>query len=110
ILELMWRTKVPRDPLISPAKIENYYVQNRDKFKLEDQVKLRMIVLTNSTSYSVRDMAKELELQLDRDVPFAELARIYSQDSYASTGGDRGWMQKSQLRQELSDAAFALQP
>ena len=70
ILELMWRTKVPRDPLISPAKIENYYVQNRDKFKLEDQVKLRMIVLTNSPSYSVQGMASELERQLDQNVPF----------------------------------------
>ena len=110
ILELMWRTKVPRDPLISPAKIENYYVQNRDKFKLEDQVKLRMIVLTNSPSYSVQGMASELERQLDQNVPFVELARIYSQDSYASSGGERGWLEKSQLRKELADAAFALAP
>ena len=110
ILELMWREKVPRDPLISPAKIENYYVQNRDKFMLEDQVKLRMIVITNSPAFSHTALAKDLMRKLEDEVSFADLARIYSLDSYASAGGDRGWLQKSQMRKDLADAAFALDP
>ena len=110
ILQLMWQEKVPRDPLISPAKIERYYEQNREKFKLEDQVKLRMIVITNNPAFVPEALAQELIKKLDEGVPFAELARIYSLDSYAAAGGERGWMQKSQLRKDLADAAFALEP
>lgn len=110
ILRLMWNEKVPRDPLISPAKIERYYEENQEKFNLEDQVKLRMIVITNNPAFEPEKIAQELIKKLDEGVPFAELARIYSLDSYASSGGERGWLQKSQLRKELADGAFALEP
>ena len=109
ILRQMWQMKVPRDPLISPAKIENYYVHHLDEFKLEDQVKLRMISLTNNPSVSIKEMAKEIVSKLDQKVPFEELARIYSQDSKAVEGGERGWMERKQMREELK-VAFSLNP
>jgi peptidyl-prolyl cis-trans isomerase SurA len=113
ILELMWREKVPPDPLISPAKMEAYYKDNVDKFKVEDQVKLRMIVLTNrpnEAAFSPLKMAQEITAKLDEGVPFEELARIYSQDTQRLEGGDRGWMQKTALREDLSKVAFGLKP
>jgi parvulin-like peptidyl-prolyl isomerase len=110
ILRQMWLLKVPRDPLISPAKIENYYAHHLPDFKMEDQVKLRMIVLTNSPGVSNVEMAKEIIAKLDQKVPFEELAKIYSQDSKASSGGERGWMEKKVLRSDLAKAAFALEP
>jgi peptidyl-prolyl cis-trans isomerase SurA len=110
ILRLMYQQKVPREPLISPTKIENYYVKNREKFQMEDQVKLRMIVLTNSPMYSPAKLAEELVGKLKEKVPFAELARVYSQGSQARDGGDWGWVEKKVLRQELADAAFQLNP
>src|SRR5437016_11941770 len=33
--------------IVAPEKIESYYAQNLDKFKVEDEVKLRMIFLAN---------------------------------------------------------------
>jgi parvulin-like peptidyl-prolyl isomerase len=113
ILELMWQQKVPREPIISPAKIENYYVQHKDDFRMEDQVKLRMIVLTNNpnnTVYSNRKVAQEIIRLLDQKVPFDELARVYSNGSQAREGGDWGWVEKKVLREELAKAAFALEP
>ena len=110
ILNLMWNEKVPRDPLVSPARIEKYYEENPDKFKLEDQVKLRMIVITNNPAFDPKALAQELMKKLEEGVPFPNLASIYSLDSYAASGGERGWLQKSQLRKELADAAFALEP
>ncbi len=112
ILRLMWQQKVPHEPLISPTKIENYYVQHRDSFKMEDQVKLRMIVLTNSGNafFSPRKVAEEIIGKLDQKVPFEELARVYSNGSQAQEGGDWGWVQKSVLREDLRAAAFALEP
>lgn len=112
ILRLMWQNKVPHEPLISPTKIENYYVQHRDDFKMEDQVKLRMIVMTNSPNvfYSPRKAAEEIISKLDQKVPFDELARVYSNGSQAQEGGDWGWVQKSVLREELRNVAFSLEP
>lgn len=112
ILRLMWQQKVPHEPLISPTKIENYYVQHRDDFKMEDQVKLRMIVMTNSPNafFSPKKAAEEIIAKLDQKVPFDELARVYSAGSQAQEGGDWGWVQKSALREELRNAAFNLEP
>jgi parvulin-like peptidyl-prolyl isomerase len=69
-------------------------------------------VLTNNPSgtYSVKKLAAELMSKLDDKVPFAELAKVYSQDSYAAAGGGRGWLQKSQMRKDLADVAFTLEP
>jgi parvulin-like peptidyl-prolyl isomerase len=36
------------------------------------------------------------------------MASVYSQDSQRSQGGDRGWVERSFLRKELADIAFAL--
>jgi len=112
ILRLMWQQKVPHEPLVSPTKIENYYTQHRDAFKMEDQVKLRMIVMTNSPNsfFNSHKAAEEIISKLDQKVPFDELARVYSNGSHADEGGDWGWVEKSVLREELSKAAFSLEP
>lgn len=113
ILQLMWREKVPQDPLISPTKIENFYNQNRDKFGVEDQVKLRMIVLTNNPAnpaFSPKKIADELVSKLDQKASFEELAKVYSQGSQARDGGDWGWVQRSVLNTNLAQVAFSLEP
>jgi len=113
ILQLMWREKVPQDPLIAPTKIENFYNQNRDKFGVEDQVKLRMIVLTNNPAnpaFSPKKIADELVSKLDQKASFEELAKVYSQGSQARDGGDWGWVQRSVLNTNLAQVAFSLEP
>jgi parvulin-like peptidyl-prolyl isomerase len=113
ILDLMWNIKVPRDPVISPTRIENYYLTNQDKFKLEDRVKLRMIVLTNRPSdkaYSPVNMAQEIAKKIDDGAPFADMARIYSNGSQAPDGGDWGWVERKVLREDLAKVAFSLKP
>ncbi len=111
ILELMWRHHVPVDPLVSPAKIERYYQEHKDKYKLSDQVKLRMIVLQKRPGTSdPLPLAQEINAKLAEGAPFADMAKIYSQGSQAVSGGDWGWVEKSILRKELADTAFAMKP
>jgi parvulin-like peptidyl-prolyl isomerase len=113
ILRAMVDHFIPRDPVISPFKIETYYKEHLDKFKLEDQVKLRMIVITNRPNealYAPKEMAKEIIAKLDEGAPFAEMARIYSQSSQSAEGGDWGWVEKSVLRSDLADIAFTMKP
>lgn len=113
IVDLMVRDKLPADPTISPTKIENYYVQHRDKYKLEDQVKLRMIVLNvpqGASPDDLKPLAEEISKKLRSGIPFDEMAKIYSQGSQARDGGDWGWVQRSVLREELVEVAFNLKP
>lgn len=105
IARLMWNAKVPNDPVISPSRIENYYVDHQDKYKVEDRIKLRMIVLTNAASAG---MAKEIVAKLDDGAPFEDMAKIYSQTASAADGGDMGWVDRKTLRDELVDAAFGM--
>jgi parvulin-like peptidyl-prolyl isomerase len=111
ILSAMADHFVPRDPVISPARIENYYKEHQDKFKLEDEVKLRMIVLTNrpnESQYSPKVMAQEILTKLNDGAPFAEMAKIYSQGSQSIEGGDWGLVERSVLRPDLAEIAFSL--
>jgi peptidyl-prolyl cis-trans isomerase SurA len=111
ILQLMWNVKVPHDPVISPTRIENYYFKNQDKYKLEDRVKLRMIVLTNrpnDTAYAPAELAREIARKVDEGASFSEMARVYSQGSQAAEGGDWGWVERKVLREDLGKIAFSM--
>ena len=111
ILSAMVRQFIPPNPVISPFKIETYYKENQDKFKLEDQVKLRMIVITNQVDgdlSSTKALAQEIVAKLDEGAEFGEMAKVYSQDSRSADGGDWGWVERSVLREDLSEIAFGL--
>jgi len=103
---------VQREVFISPYKIESYYKANPDDFRLEDQIKLRMIVLTKSSpdDTNVIKLAREIQAKIKDGTPFTEMAAIYSQGSQQHQGGDWGWVQRSVLRKELADIAFTLTP
>jgi peptidyl-prolyl cis-trans isomerase SurA len=99
--------------LISPHKIESYYAENQEKFKLGDQVKLRMIVFNQPESAapgSAKKLAEEVLKKIQEGTSFAEMAAVYSDGSQRAEGGDRGWIERDRtdLKKELVDAAFAL--
>ncbi len=103
---------VQREIFVSPYKIENYYLANQDEFRLEDQIKLRMIVLTKASpdDTNALKLAREIQAKIKDGTPFTEMAAIYSQGSQQHQGGDWGWVQRSVLRKELADVAFTLKP
>ena len=103
---------VQKEVFISPYKIENYYKANQDEFRVEDQIKLRMIVLTKASpdDTNALKLAREIQSKIKDGTPFSEMATIYSQGSQQHQGGDWGWVQRSVLRKELADVAFALTP
>lgn len=96
-------------PIISPHKIEVYYLDHTNDYQVEAQVKVRMIILDKPSSgdkAETRQLADEILAKIKSGASFTEMAAIYSQ------GGQTGaeWFDKSALRKELADAAFALNP
>jgi parvulin-like peptidyl-prolyl isomerase len=113
IIAAMRAKNISQETIISPHKIEKFYVENLDKFKVEDSVRLRMIVLNvapGAKPDSVRQLGKEILGKLEEGVGFADMASIYSEGSQRVQGGDWGWVERSVLRKELAEVAFTLKP
>jgi parvulin-like peptidyl-prolyl isomerase len=112
-IETFMRSKnVAQEIIISPYKVGTYYHAHQDDFKMEDEIKLRMIVLNKVSADDTNtvNLAREIRDKIKEGAAFADMASIYSQDAQRSQGGDRGWIERSVLRPELADAAFALKP
>ena len=117
--EIIWEAmrvkNVAREIVVSPHKIEKYYADNLDKFKLADSVKVRTIMVskpTTSSPASALQRALEIVAKLKEGIPFAELAGIYSEDSFRNQGGDRGWveLEREHYQAELDRAIRSLKP
>lgn len=111
IVEALRAKNISSEIVISPYKIENFYSENTNDFKLPDQVKLRMIVLnkpTGSNGDTQKKLAAEILQKLNDGAAFAEMASIYSEGSQRLDGGSWGWVERSVLRNELADVAFKL--
>jgi peptidyl-prolyl cis-trans isomerase SurA len=111
IVEQMRLMHSESDVFISPHKIEVFYVDNKEKFKEEDQVKLRMIILNKPADDSgqTRKLADDILAKLKEGVSFAEMANVNSPNG-ASGGGERNWERPSGLKKELADAIVTLKP
>jgi peptidyl-prolyl cis-trans isomerase SurA len=112
IIQEMRYMRNSKQGIISPHKIEVYYVDHQNDFKVESEVKLRMIVLNKSADDAgqTRKLAEEILGKIKDGGAFAEMAGVYSQGSQRSQGGDWGWVEKSVLRKELAESAFVLKP
>ena len=98
---------------ISPEKIAGFYNQNRIHFFQEESVHLRLIMLkplADEPKDLLRQTADQAIAELDSGIEFESVAKKYSQDSKAPKGGDWGWINRADLRDELSSVAFELDP
>lgn len=102
-----------RQASISPEKIEEFYKQNKIHFFQEEQIKLGLIMIkaiADEGQDVLRQQADKVINELSNGLGFAEAAAKYSQDSKKADGGNWGWVSRSELRRELSDVAFTLEP
>lgn len=110
------RDKFVPEPIISPKKVEDYYTTHQNNFKMEDQIRFRMLILNKGKSDSpeqieqTRKRAGEILLQLKNGASFTELARSYSEGSTARDGGDTGWEDVSAVNTVLIDPLNKLKP
>ncbi len=111
IINIMSAQKIRNQVTISPFKIERYYAENQDKFAVEDQVKLRMIILPMQKGGDPAVVAKANDIlrQIKEGASFESMAKQHSTGVQAKDGGMMGWNGRKELRKELIDSAFALE-
>jgi parvulin-like peptidyl-prolyl isomerase len=112
IVQALRQKNISSEIVISPYKIENYYLAHTNDFKMEDEIKLRMIVLNKTSPDDTNTVhrAGEILAEIKNGAAFSEMAKIYSEGSQKSQGGDWDWVERSVLRKDLAAVAFSLKP
>jgi peptidyl-prolyl cis-trans isomerase SurA len=104
IVDVMRQKFVP-EPIVSPLKVETYYLEHKNDFKVEDEVKLRLIVLNKAgdDTGGVRKRMEEIISQVKDGASFSDMAKSYSEGSQRAEGGATGWQEVSKLNKVLVD-------
>ncbi len=113
VINFLRQKNISSELIASPHRVEAYYLAHRDAFKVEDEVKLRMIVLRCPADNEVaktEKLAEDILRKLKEGATFAEMATLYSEGSQRNQGGDLGWWEPSRLNKGLADTAASLQP
>ncbi len=121
--------------IVTDAAARQYYDQHKDEFATPERLHLRHIVISASnvgprarSKEQVLEIVKRIAIELrtenvsaraasDPEVAarlrvnqFSQLARQYSEDGSAPSGGDLGWVARGQLDPDFETAAWALAP
>jgi peptidyl-prolyl cis-trans isomerase SurA len=113
---LLIMAKVQNRVKVSDDDIRGYYQSHLAEFAGEEQVKLRLILLTVPAGAPAEEDARVkasgevLLTRLAAGEDFADLARQVSQGPGASSGGDLGWVKKGTMPIDLERVAFVLAP
>jgi parvulin-like peptidyl-prolyl isomerase len=112
IISWLRQKNISSELIVSPHRVEVYYLAHRDEFKMQEEVKLRMIVLKcpgDSEATRTEQLAENILTTLKEGATFTEMATIHSEGSQRSQGGDLGWWEISRLNKGLADTAASLQ-
>jgi parvulin-like peptidyl-prolyl isomerase len=100
--------------LISPLKIQEYYNDHQDSFKVGDEVKMRMIVIgqeADKPAGTAKQLAEEVLAKINAGASFEQMAReINTSEAYRASGGSRGWEDRRDLRPEFANSVASLKP
>ncbi len=112
IITWLRQKNISSEFIVSPHRVEAYYLAHRDDYKVMDEVKLRMIVLkcpAASEATRIERLTEDILTALKEGATFAEMATIHSEGSQRSQGGELGWWELSRLNKGLADTAASLQ-
>ncbi|MEO6911858.1 MAG: peptidylprolyl isomerase [Edaphobacter sp.] len=104
-------------PQITDAEIQAYYKQHQSEYQVQDQVKVRHILISvpqgadSKTDAAAKAKAEDLLKQIKSGGNFAALAEKNSDDPGSKTqGGELGWLDRGKTVPEFDKTAFAMSP
>jgi peptidyl-prolyl cis-trans isomerase D len=104
-------------PQVTDAEVQQYYSQHQSDYHVDDQVKVRHILIKvdpnadAKADAAAKAKAEDVLKQLHSGGNFAELAKKYSDDPGSKDqGGELGFIKHGVTVPEFDKAAFALQP
>ncbi len=110
-------TNLPQAPApVTDAEVQQYYQQHLKDYQVDEQVKVRHILIAVSSQDPKADAAAKSKAQsildqLHHGADFAKLAKENSDDPGSKAqGGELGWIKHGVTVPEFDQMAFALQP
>jgi peptidyl-prolyl cis-trans isomerase C len=116
IVRRLLRREVIRQIKVSEAEMQAFYRKNPDFFIRKDRIRVRQIFIAADKNGDASQRAEALlriqsiQARLREGANFTVLALEYSEDPSKASGGDLGFLERSQLIPTFADAAFTLQP
>jgi peptidyl-prolyl cis-trans isomerase D len=102
-------------PQVSEAEVQQYYSQHQKDYQVDDQVKVRHILIKEDDGASpaadaaAKAKAEDVLKQLKAGGNFAELAKKYSDDPGSKdSGGELGFLKHGVTVPEFDQASFSL--
>ena len=111
--------KFEQDSKISEKDMKKYYEENKDSFYTDTVTASHILIKTQDAEGKELSDAKKKEAKakieevlakVKAGEDFAELAKKYSEDGSASSGGDLGTFGRGQMVTAFEDAAFSMKP
>lgn len=110
VVNLRIRSKI----LTSEADVKKFIEENKELSESGEGYKLSQIFFkkpkNDGEKGSVEEKAALVLKKLKEGVPFADLAKEYSEDTSAASGGDLGLVKKSQMAKEFAEALSVMKP
>jgi peptidyl-prolyl cis-trans isomerase D len=110
-------TNLPQAPApVTDAEVQQYYQQHIKDYQVDEQVKVRHILIAVNSQDPKADAdakakAQSILDQLHHGADFAKLAKQYSDDPGSKDqGGELGWIKHGVTVPEFDQTAFSLQP
>jgi peptidyl-prolyl cis-trans isomerase SurA len=109
-------SKVQNRVKVTDDDVKSYYQSHAPEFSGDEQVKLRLILISVPAGARAEDEARakasgEVVLaRLAAGEDFSDLAKQVSQGPGAASGGDLGWVKKGTMPIDLERVAFLLTP
>ena len=100
--------------VVTPNEMARYYEAHPDEMRSAPRVRARHLLIRTTPerpSAEALSVIEGLRRKMgDGKTTFADVARVSSEGPEAAQSGDMGWVTPGQLRPELDEALFRLQP
>jgi parvulin-like peptidyl-prolyl isomerase len=111
IVQSMRQQAVKSSSVIPLDRLKAFYKEHIKEFTTDEQIHLRMIILRSADKGSPEQRKRFLEevrARVAQGAKFADMAKLYSEDNTAESGGDWGWVAPGSLNDTLAKVAGEL--
>lgn len=99
--------------VVTPAEISAYYDKHSKELKAPESVRLKAVIIRFDEATAeplAKQKADDIFRLIKQGRDFSDLAKQYSQGPKAELGGDMGFIEKGQMREEFDKVIFNLKP